>query len=48
MSSQRIWKVIRNSNVDFNCEVDAAPAANVYWVDANDSRITSVPGKIDV
>lgn len=48
MSTQRIWKVIRNSNVNFDCEVNAAPKANINWVDANDLKILNVPGKINV
>lgn len=48
MPAQRIWKAIRNSNVSFNCEVNAAPPAKIVWVDANDIEILNVPGKIEV
>uniref|UniRef100_A0A915CMW2 Contactin n=1 Tax=Ditylenchus dipsaci TaxID=166011 RepID=A0A915CMW2_9BILA len=48
MPDQRVWKVIRDSSVDLNCDVVAAPRPVVRWVDANDSLIAVVPGKIEL
>uniref|UniRef100_A0A1I8BWF2 Ig-like domain-containing protein n=1 Tax=Meloidogyne hapla TaxID=6305 RepID=A0A1I8BWF2_MELHA len=47
-SSQRVWKVLRDSSVDLNCDVEAAPIAEVHWVDANDTNILPVPGKLEI
>uniref|UniRef100_A0A914LB34 Uncharacterized protein n=2 Tax=Meloidogyne incognita TaxID=6306 RepID=A0A914LB34_MELIC len=47
-SSQRVWKVLRDSSVDLNCDVEAAPIAEVQWVDANDTNILPVPGKLEI
>lgn len=47
-SDHRVWKVLRGSVVDLNCEVQAAPKARVRWVDANDTGIVAVPGKLEV
>jgi hypothetical protein len=43
-----VWKVLRNAQIDLNCEVEAAPQAKVQWVDANDIQIQTVPGKLEV
>ncbi|KAI1716969.1 fibronectin type III domain-containing protein [Ditylenchus destructor] len=48
MGSHRVWKVIRKSTVDLNCDVEAAPKALIRWVDANDSLISLVPGKVQL
>lgn len=48
MPSRRIWNVVRRSTVDMSCDVDAAPAAEVKWVDASDHSIAVIPGKIHV
>lgn len=37
-----------NLQVDMNCDVDAAPTADVRWVDADDKNIVTVPGKSEV
>jgi len=48
MPSQRVWKVLLGAVVELNCDVDAAPPSLIRWVDANDSAIQLVPGKIEV
>lgn len=46
-SSQRVWKVLRGTRVDLNCDVEAAPRPTVQWVDANDTQIAAVPSKLE-
>uniref|UniRef100_A0A0N4ZC69 Neuroglian n=1 Tax=Parastrongyloides trichosuri TaxID=131310 RepID=A0A0N4ZC69_PARTI len=48
MPVKRVWKVIQNSDVDMSCEIDAAPEANVKWVDEHDQPIQNIPGKIKI
>uniref|UniRef100_A0AC35TLA5 Neuroglian n=1 Tax=Rhabditophanes sp. KR3021 TaxID=114890 RepID=A0AC35TLA5_9BILA len=46
MPDKRVWKVIQRSNVDFSCDVRAAPKENVVWVDSQNQIIQETPGKI--
>ncbi|KAI3411974.1 IG [Globodera pallida] len=46
-SAHRVWKVLRGTSVDFPCDVRAAPKARVRWVDANDTAIVGVKGKLE-
>ncbi|GMR48446.1 hypothetical protein PMAYCL1PPCAC_18641 [Pristionchus mayeri] len=48
MPSNRVLKVVLSSTVDMNCDVDAAPTADVRWVDADDKNIITVPGKSEI
>ncbi|GMT24852.1 hypothetical protein PFISCL1PPCAC_16149, partial [Pristionchus fissidentatus] len=48
MPVNRVWKVVLMSTVDMNCDVDAAPTADVRWVDADDKNIVTVNGKSEV
>uniref|UniRef100_A0A0K0FH30 Neuroglian (inferred by orthology to a D. melanogaster protein) n=1 Tax=Strongyloides venezuelensis TaxID=75913 RepID=A0A0K0FH30_STRVS len=48
MSTKRVWKVIQNSDVDMSCEIDAAPEANVKWVDEHDQPLQNIPGKLKI
>ncbi len=44
--AERTLKVVKGTNLDLNCTVDAAPLPEVKWVDSKDRKIKPRPNKV--
>ncbi|CAJ0931542.1 unnamed protein product, partial [Mesorhabditis belari] len=48
MPSKREWSVVIRSNIDLDCQVDAAPTADVHWVDEDDRPVIPVEPRVTI
>ncbi|CAJ0567358.1 unnamed protein product, partial [Mesorhabditis spiculigera] len=48
MPAKRDWSVVMRSTVDLDCQVEAAPAAEVHWVDEDDRPIVPIDPRITI